>query len=109
MDNDKLNKVLTALNKMKAAADKVWFADGGVVEAVNELVDALEEAKESYDPPLPSEIRTAIDWGALQTAWIYERIAKKGDKGKDKGNMVRRALGYNVDGWLGKRSGKQRK
>ena len=92
MYSEKQIKVLAALNKMKEAADKVWFSDGGVVEAVNELADAIEDKEEYYDASFPPEIDRAIDQAAFKTAWIYDRLT-----GNDKkGNAVRRALGYNV-------------
>ena len=75
-------------NLKRALESKAWAS---IVESTNELRQLIEKEKEYHDACFPPEIERLIDEGALNTAWIYERL---GNTRRSK--AIKKALGYNI-------------
>ena len=95
---EKQQALSNALDAMETATMKHWPA---VVEATNALAQAIKEGKEDYSHGTytrPPELERKFDVGALNTAWIYDRLEAARGRGRRTPTRVkiRQALGYHT-------------
>ena len=91
--SDRQTRLLNALNAHFSDTSETWKE---VVDATNDLTEAIERKEEYYDASFPPEVERKIDHGAQQTAWIYMRLESAAKSKRKTARRIKRAMGYNV-------------